>query len=145
MPKKIIISPPIFDKSDIFDERNAPSQVADAPKRIKTIENPATKKIELINIIRFSLPRKDGRPLFSFNSANETPDINETYPGTNGKTQGERKEINPAANAMYKETSGIFYKLHLVIVGKLNCRAHQNRQHMGYRLQVALIHDEVCL
>jgi hypothetical protein len=111
MPKKIIISPPIFDKSDIFDERNAPSQVADAPKRIKTIENPATKKIELINIIRLSLPRKDGRPLFSFNSANETPDIKEIYPGTNGKTQGERKEINPAANAMYKETSGIFYIL----------------------------------
>ncbi len=112
MPKKIIISPPIFDKSDIFDERNAPSQVADAPKRIKTIENPATKKIELINIIRFSLLRKDGWPLFSFNSENETPDIKEIYPGTNGKTQGERKEINPAANAIYKEISGIIYTKH---------------------------------
>lgn len=114
MPKKIIINPPIFDNSDIFDERNAPSQVADAPKRIKTIENPATKKIELINIIRFSRPIKDGRPLFSFNSANETPDIKEIYPGTNGKTQGERKEINPAANAMYREISGIVNKIMLV-------------------------------
>ena len=111
-----MISPPIFDKSDIFDERNAPSQVADAPRRIKTIENPATKKIELINMIRFGLPRKEGRPLFSFNSANETPDIKEIYPGTNGKTQGERKENKPAANAMYKETSGIFYKLYVLMI-----------------------------
>jgi hypothetical protein len=111
MPKKIIISPPIFDKSDIFDERNAPSQVADAPKRIKTIENPATKKIELIKILRVSPSGKDGWSFFSFNAVKDTPDIKEIYPGTNGKTQGERKETNPAANATYKETSGIFYKL----------------------------------
>ena len=51
MPKEIIASPPIFEKRDILDERTALIQVADAPKRIKTIEKPVTKKIELINII----------------------------------------------------------------------------------------------
>jgi hypothetical protein len=40
-----------------------------------------------------------------------TPDIKEIYPGTRGKTQGDKKEINPAAKAMYMETSGISYIL----------------------------------
>ena len=111
MPKKIIINPPILEINDIFDERNAPSQVADAPRRIKTRENPATKNSELITIIRFSPLRTDGVLVFSFISAKVTPDIKETYPGTRGKTQGDKKEINPAAKAMYMETSGISYIL----------------------------------
>ena len=109
MPKKIIINPPILDINDIFDERNAPSQVADAPRRINTSENPATKKSELIRTIRFSLFRNDGMRFFSFISVKVTPDIKEIYPGTSGKTQGDKKEINPAAKAIYMETSGIFY------------------------------------
>jgi hypothetical protein len=114
MPKKIIISPPIFDKSDIFDERNAPIQVADAPRRINTRENPATKKSELIRTIRFSLLRNDGMGFFSFISVKVTPETKEIYPGTRGNTQGDKKEISPAAKAMNMETSGIFYILHIV-------------------------------
>ena len=47
----------------------------------------------------------------SFISVKVTPDIKEIYPGTRGKTQGDKKEISPAANAIYIETSGIFYIL----------------------------------
>jgi hypothetical protein len=39
-------------------------------------------------------------PSFSPISANETPDIKERYPGTRGRTHGDKKEIKPAANAM---------------------------------------------
>ena len=39
----------------------------------------------------------------------EIPDIKEIYPGTSGKTQGDKKEINPAAKVMYMETSGMSY------------------------------------
>ena len=111
MPKKIIINPPILDINDIFEERNAPIQVAVAPRRRKTIENPVTKKSELIRTIRFSLFRRDEMRFFSFISVNVTPDIKEIYPGTNGKTQGDRKDIKPAAKAIYMETSGISYIL----------------------------------
>jgi hypothetical protein len=37
---------------------------------------------------------------FPLISANETPDIKEIYPGTKGKTHGDKKEINPATNAI---------------------------------------------
>ena len=33
-------------------------------------------------------------------SCSETPDINEIYPGINGRTQGDKNEINPAPNAI---------------------------------------------
>ena len=62
-------------------------------------------------MIRFSLLRNGMLPSFSLISANETPDIKEIYPGTRGKTHGDKKEIKPAANAMYKETSGKFQNL----------------------------------
>lgn len=114
MPKKIITNPPILDINESFDERNAPIQVAEAPRRTNTRENPATKNSELITIIRFSPPRTDGMPVFSFISAKVTPDIKEIYPGTRGKTQGDKKEINPAAKAMYMDTSGIAYLWHQV-------------------------------
>ena len=103
-----------MDINDIFDERNAPIQVADAPKRINTRENPATKNSELITIICFSPLRIEGVLEFSFISVKVTPDIKEIYPGTRGNTQGDKKEIDPAAKAMYMETSGIFYILHIV-------------------------------
>jgi hypothetical protein len=51
-------------------------------------------------MIRFSLLRNGVLPSFSPISANETPDIKERYPGTSGRTHGDKKEIKPAANAM---------------------------------------------
>jgi hypothetical protein len=46
------------------------------------------------------LLRKRVLPSFSLISANETPDMKEIYPGTRGKTHGDKKEIKPAANAI---------------------------------------------
>ena len=67
----------IFDISDILEDRNDPIQVAVAPSRIKTSENPTTNKSELIRTTRFSLFRKDGTDLFSFIPVKVTPDTKE--------------------------------------------------------------------
>ena len=107
-----MITPPILDINDILDERNVPIQVADAPRRINTRENPVTKKSELIRTILFCLSINDGMEFFSFISVKVTPETKEIYPGTRGNTQGDKKEISPAAKAMNMETSGIFYILH---------------------------------
>ena len=96
----MITSPANFVKIDIFEEINAPTQEAVAPSTINTMENPMIKKIELKRIIRFSLLRNGVLSFFSLISANETPDIKDIYPGTSGRTQGDKKEIKPAANAI---------------------------------------------
>jgi hypothetical protein len=108
MPKKMITKPAILEKTEIFEEINEPSQVAVAPSRINTTEKPAIKKTELNKTARLSLLSQVVFSALSPSSAKETPDMNETYPGTNGSTQGDRNEINPAANAIYIETSGMF-------------------------------------
>ncbi len=41
------------------------------------------------------------------NSSKDMPVMNDRYPGTNGKTQGERKDTTPATNAMMSVTSCI--------------------------------------
>ena len=43
----MITNPANFVRIDIFDEINVPIQVADAPSKINTVENPIMKKIEL--------------------------------------------------------------------------------------------------
>ena len=73
----MITSPANFVRIDIFEEINVPTQVAVAPSKINTMENPMMKKIELKSIIRFSLLRNGVLPSFSLISANETPDIKE--------------------------------------------------------------------
>ena len=96
----MITSPASRVKTDILDARRFPNQVAEAPRRIKTSENPTIKKIELFRILRFSLLGKAAEPPCALISVNDTPDIKEIYPGTSGRTQGDKKEIRPAANAM---------------------------------------------
>jgi len=103
----MITKPAILERIEIFAEINDPIQVAVAPSRINTAENPAIKKIEFNKTARLSLLSQVVFSVLSPSSAKETPDMNETYPGTNGKTQGDKNEINPAANAIYIETSGI--------------------------------------
>jgi hypothetical protein len=101
-----------LERIEILEEINDPIHVAVAPNSINTMEKPVIKKIELNKIIRLSLLNQDVFSVLSPSSVNVTPDMNETYPGTNGRTQGDRNEINPAANAIYNEISGMFYKLH---------------------------------
>ena len=47
MPKKMITNPASFVKIDIYEEISEPIQVAVAPSKMNTMENPMTKKIEL--------------------------------------------------------------------------------------------------
>src|SRR5713226_8851544 len=44
-----------------------------------------------------TLPRR--RDSWVFSSSTPAPEISETYPGTSGRTQGERNETSPARNA----------------------------------------------
>lgn len=103
----MIINPAIFVRKELFDTKKAPIHVADAPRRINTIENPTTKNNELNIIVRLSLLRNAVLLSFPVISSMEIPDIKEIYPGISGKTHGDRNEINPAAKTIYIETSCI--------------------------------------
>ena len=52
-----------------------------------------------MNPTEFTITRRISWPCGAFSSSTPTPEIRETYPGTRGSTQGERKEIRPAKNA----------------------------------------------
>ena len=99
IPNRMITTPAIFVRMDIFEVKKAPIIVAEAPRRTKTNENPVIKKIELSMIGLFS-------PLPSI-SSEDIPDRNDMYPGTMGRMHGDMNEIKPAIKAMYIETSGI--------------------------------------
>src|SRR5580692_10561025 len=60
---------------------------------MKTMLKPMMKAAELSITLRKSCPS------FIFSCSTPTPEIKETYPGTSGRTQGDRKEINPATKA----------------------------------------------
>jgi hypothetical protein len=81
-----------------FCRRNDPTALADAPKEIKTAENPATNASE-----DPKSPERGNSPLR--NCSMPIPDNIEMYPGTSGKTQGDKKETRPARNAPASETS----------------------------------------
>ena len=72
--------------------RNWPTALAEAPKLMKTTENPETNASEEANrLLRAGWPvRSCSTPM---------PESMETYPGTSGSTQGDRNEIIPATNA----------------------------------------------
>ncbi len=103
-PKKIMTTPDIFVRKEILVDNNVPNHVAEAPKRMKIVENPPIKNMELRTTESFCLFSSPlpGEP--SFISCRETPDIKEIYPGINGRTQGDKNEINPAPNAMVMGT-----------------------------------------
>ena len=80
-----------------LSKTNDPKNVAVAPKLIKTIENPSVKRTIGNKFILF----------FSRSSFRVEPDIYEIYPGISGKTQGDKKLINPAPKAI--NNSNIVY------------------------------------
>jgi hypothetical protein len=87
--------------------RTAPIQVAEAPNKMKTTENPKIKQMEFTNTVARFFPDSFFSPWPLCNSGTEIPEINETYPGTKGSTQGERKDTNPAVKAIKVEMSPI--------------------------------------
>src|ERR1700722_17875152 len=85
-------------RTPLFCRRNDPTALADAPKEINTAENPATKASE-----DPKSPERGNSPLRSCSMP--IPDNIEMYPGTSGKTQGDKNETRPARNAPASETS----------------------------------------
>jgi hypothetical protein len=78
-----------------FEKRKFPIAVAVAPSKTKITENPKIKAREAAMVfLRTSLRSPCCR------SSMDTPDINEIYAGTSGKTHGDKNESIPAANAV---------------------------------------------
>src|ERR1019366_9327047 len=71
---------------------NCPMPVATAPSAINTTLNPR------MNITEFSSTERLSLRLADCNWSTLVPEISETYPGTSGKMQGERKDKSPARN-----------------------------------------------
>src|SRR6266496_1167867 len=88
----MITAPATLASSDLYCARNWPTSVEIAPSVMKTMLKP------MMNAAEFSITFRNKCASWDFNSSTPTPEINETYPGTRGSTQGERKEINPATN-----------------------------------------------
>ena len=72
-------------------KKNFPISEAVEPSVIKTKEKPKVKKI-VLTITKFF-------PL-SISLSKDVPEIYEMYPGINGRTQGDKKLINPAKKAI---------------------------------------------
>src|SRR5579864_2422651 len=90
-PKRMISAPAMGASRLRFFNRNWPTALAVAPMVMNTAEKPITNAEAELN----SFPVE---PWPSLSWSTPTPKSMETYPGTRGKTHGERNEINPATN-----------------------------------------------
>ncbi len=92
------IPPPLRIQS-MDSAKNCPRRLAEAPRAMKTRENPAMKQAAF----RRSTRRVRASPCRACRSVKETPARYERYEGTRGRTQGERKEKTPAPSATRKD------------------------------------------
>ncbi len=84
--------------------RNEPTALAEAPNVMKTIENPVTNaSADVSRLPRGALP--------SLSCSTPMPESIDTYPGTSGRTHGERNDTRPATNAANMETSIRIYRM----------------------------------
>jgi hypothetical protein len=60
---------------------------------MKVIEKPT------INMTEFTKTVRSRDASFALSRSSEVPEIMEIYPGTRGRTHGDRNEMSPAANA----------------------------------------------
>ena len=74
-----------------------------APRRVKTVEKPKTKATANLNTLIFSLFSS------SIILSSEVPARKHKYPGTIGKTHGERKLNKPAKNTKANDISSKTY------------------------------------
>ena len=102
--KNIIITPAIILKISELVKKKIPINEAVEPKAIKTKEKPKVKKIVLITIKSL---------FFSTSLSNDVPEIYAIYPGIKGRTQGDKKLINPAKKAI---DNVVFIKLIMCFV-----------------------------
>ncbi len=96
-PKRRITAPAKGASRFLFCSRNWPTALAEAPKAMNTTEKPMTNANAEVS----RLPR--GRSPWR-NCSTPMPESIEMYPGTSGRTHGERNEIIPATNAARIET-----------------------------------------
>jgi hypothetical protein len=96
IPKKIIITPDPMDKIFEFCNKKLPIKVAVAPREINTNEKPREKDKDFFKIKFLD---------FKSSSLSVVPQINETYPGIKGSTQGDTKLIKPAKKAIERDTT----------------------------------------
>ena len=75
--------------------KKLPIKVAVAPREIKTNENPKEKDKDFFKIKFLD---------FKSSSLSVVPQVNETYPGIKGSTQGDTKLIKPAKKAIESDT-----------------------------------------
>src|SRR6266702_3759585 len=92
-PNRMIKPPAIHVSGFLYSFISCPTLVAAAPSMTKTTVNPR------INIREFNSTVLNNLRSLDFNSSTLAPEIKDTYPGTNGSTQGERNEAIPARNA----------------------------------------------
>jgi hypothetical protein len=111
--------PAILVNTIFFEANRAPTHVADAPRRTKIMENPKMKKMELIMTVFCSLEL----PI----SSADTPDTKEMYPGTRGRTHGDKKEMIPATKAMDRETFCMSSNLCARVFQKGEGRSYENK------------------
>ena len=93
--KIIIIIAAILVISFEFENKKWPITVAVAPNEIKTTEKPKVKKIVLNRTFFWK---------FALISWIVSPEINEIYPGINGRTHGDKKLAIPAKKATKSDT-----------------------------------------
>ena len=86
----MIIPATILKILELF-KKNFPIIEAVEPRTIKTKEKPKVKKIVLTTIKLL---------FFSTSLSKDVPEIYEMYPGISGRTQGDKKLINPAKKAI---------------------------------------------
>ena len=79
--------------------------VAVAPNRINTNENPR------INAKDAQITFLNAPDVLFLISSSATPEKRERYPGTSGNTHGVKNDINPAKNAVRKETFSMILSL----------------------------------
>lgn len=94
----IIITPAIWLNNGKLSIKNFPSAVAVAPRKMKTSEKPRIKN----KVLRIIFLRAFDLSLVVSISFSDTPDINDIYPGTIGRTHGEMNDKNPNANAVMR-------------------------------------------
>ena len=85
-----IIIPATILKNSEFCKSACPKKDADAPNNTNTVENPKQNKTKGKKFVFFD----------SKISWSDWPEIYETYPGIKGRTQGDKKLINPAPKAI---------------------------------------------
>src|SRR5579884_933189 len=92
-PKMMMTAPAIHVRYFLYSRTICPRLVAAAPSITNTRVKPRMNIRECKNTVFNSLRS------FVWSSSTLAPEIKDTYPGTRGRTQGERNETIPAKNA----------------------------------------------